>query len=115
MIIMTQSTGRAGIVPLLPGRTSEPRAVEELAIDRTKVSRKHHALEGFSPDCSSSVFPIFLFSFSFQLFPLHPWACLLLYVFWALLEERQGQSDTGGNSQPRPVADVAKPGPSHGS
>jgi len=36
MIIMTQSTGRAGIVPLLPVRTSEPRAVEELAVDRTK-------------------------------------------------------------------------------
>ena len=61
MIIMTQSTGRAGIIPLLPVRTSEPRAVKELAVDRTKVSRKHHALEGISPDCSSSVFPIFLF------------------------------------------------------
>lgn len=78
MIIMTQSTGRAGIVHLLPVRTSEPGAVEELAVDLMKFSRKHQALEGISPDCFSSVFLIFLFSFSFQLFPLHPWACLLL-------------------------------------
>ena len=111
MIIMTQSTGRAGIVHLLPVRTSEPGAVEELAVDLMKFSRKHQALEGISPDCFSSVFLIFLFLFRSSCFHCIPGPAFYSRFSGALLEERQGQSDTGEfpavacsrRGQPRPL------------
>lgn len=112
MIIMTQSTGRAGIDPSPSREDLRAQSCGRTCHRRTKVSRKHHALEGFSPDCSSSVFPIFFSLFSFPTVSTASLGLPLTLCFLGTAGGEARASDTGGNSQPRPVADVAKPGPS---
>lgn len=65
-------------------------------------------LEGISPDFFSRVCPVFLSPF--QLFSLHPWTCYSR-VSRAPLEEREGQSDTGGNSRPCSLRGLTRPLP----
>lgn len=66
-------------------------------------------LEGISPDFFLQGLSCFPLSPS-QLFPLHRWTCYSR-VSRAPLEEREGQSDTGGNSRPCSLRGLTRPLP----
>lgn len=67
--------------------------------------------KGGSPDFSSRVFPVVLFLHLNCIIPWTPGPACFSRVSQAPLEERKGQSDTGGNSQPCSLRGLTRPLP----